>query len=31
MNLDRLRYLSDVMPANCFLLYSSPATVRELI
>lgn len=31
MNLDRLRYLSDVMPANCFLLYSSPATVRELV
>lgn len=31
MNLDRLRYLSDVMPANCFLLYSSPATIRELI
>jgi alanine dehydrogenase len=30
-NLDRLRYLSDVMPANCFNLYSSPATVRELI
>ena len=31
MNLERLRYLSDVMPANCFLLYSSPATLRELI
>ena len=31
MNLDRLRYLSDVMPANCFLLYSSPAAIRELI
>ena len=31
MNLDRLRYLDDVMPANCFLLYSSPATLRELI
>ncbi len=31
MNLDRLRYLSDVMPANCFLLYSSPATLRDLI
>ena len=24
MNLDRLRYLSDVMPSNCFLLMSSP-------
>jgi alanine dehydrogenase len=31
MNLDRLRYLSDVMPANCFLLMSSPATLRDLI
>ncbi|MDM8518387.1 alanine dehydrogenase, partial [Desulfobacterales bacterium HSG16] len=31
MNLDRLRYLSDVMPANCFLLMSSPATIRELV
>jgi alanine dehydrogenase len=31
MNLDRLRYLSDVMPANCFLMVSSPATVRDLI
>jgi alanine dehydrogenase len=31
MDLDRLRYLDDVMPANCFLLYSSPATIRDLI
>jgi len=31
MNLDRLRYLSDVMPANCFMLMSSPATVRKLV
>ena len=31
MSLDRLRYLSDVMPANCFLLYSSPAAIRELV
>ncbi len=30
-NLDRLRYLSDIMPKSCFLLYSSPATLRELI
>ena len=30
-NLDRLRYLSDVMPANCFPLMSSPATRRKLI
>lgn len=30
-NLDRLRYLSDVMPANCFLLMSKPATIRRLI
>jgi len=31
VNLDRLRYLSDVMPSNCFLLMSSPATIRDLI
>jgi len=31
MNLERLRYLSDVMPANCFMLMSSPATTRELV
>ncbi len=30
-NLDRLRYLSDVMPANCFLLVSTPDNVRSLI
>lgn len=29
--LPRLRYLSEVMPANCFLLKSSPATIRRLI
>ena len=31
MNLDRLRHLSDIMPANCFMLYSSPATIRDQI
>ncbi len=31
MNLNRLRYLSDIMPSNCFLLMSSPATTRKLI
>ena len=31
MSLDRLRYLSDIMPANCFVLMSSPATVRKLV
>ncbi len=31
MNLDRLRYLSDVMPANCFTLMSNPATIRSLV
>jgi len=30
-SLDRLRYLSDVMPSNCFLLMSSPATIRKLV
>ena len=31
MSLDRLRYLSDVMPANCYTLKSSPAVIRELL
>lgn len=31
MNLARLRYLYDVMPSNCFLLMSSPATIRKLV
>jgi len=31
MNLNRLRYLDDVMPANCTTLMSSPATIRELV
>jgi len=30
MNLDRLRYLSEIMPANCTPLMSSPALIREL-
>jgi alanine dehydrogenase len=30
-NLDRLRYLSDVMPSNCFPLMSNPSTIRELV
>ncbi len=30
-NLDRLRYLNDVMPANCFLLFSAPDRIRSLI
>jgi alanine dehydrogenase len=30
-SLERLRYLSDVMPANCFLLMSGPETIRRLI
>ncbi|MBT6616399.1 MAG: alanine dehydrogenase, partial [Deltaproteobacteria bacterium] len=31
MNLNRLRYLDDVMPANCTTLMSSPATIRKLV
>ena len=31
LNLERLRYLSDVMPSNCFLLMPKPSTVRRLI
>lgn len=30
-NLDRLRYLAEVMPGNCFPLMSSPATIRQLV
>ena len=30
-SLDRLRYLSDVMPSNCFLLMSTPAAIRKLV
>jgi len=30
-SLPRLRYLSDIMPKNCFLLASSPANIRHLI
>src|SRR5689334_16832686 len=29
INLDRLRYLDDVMPANVHTLYSDPHTIRE--
>ena len=31
MNLDRLRYLSDIMPKNCIPLMASPAAIRDLI
>lgn len=31
VNLDRLRYLSDVMPKNCFTMMSNPMNIRELI
>jgi len=31
MNIDRLRYLSEVMPANCRPLMSSPVLIRELV
>jgi alanine dehydrogenase len=30
-DLERLRYLSDVMPQNCFPLMSNPATLRSLL
>ncbi|MBW1752542.1 MAG: alanine dehydrogenase [Deltaproteobacteria bacterium] len=30
-NLERLRYLSDVMPSNCFPIMSDPAILRELL
>lgn len=28
---ERLRYLSDVLPSNCFVLMSGPAVIRDLI
>lgn len=31
LNLERLRFLSDVMPANCFPLMASPAAIRKLV
>jgi len=31
INLDRLRYLSDIMPANVTTLYSNDYTIRQLI
>ena len=31
INLERLRYLSDVMPNNCTLEMSSPAAIRKLV
>ena len=31
MNIDRLRYLSEIMPANCAALMSSPTLIRELV
>lgn len=31
MNLDRLRYLSEIMPKNCFPMMSSPTLLRELV
>jgi alanine dehydrogenase len=31
IDLDRLRYLSDVMPSNCITLMSSPAAIRDAL
>ncbi len=31
IDLNRLRYLSDVMPGNCITLMSSPAAIREVL
>jgi alanine dehydrogenase len=30
-DIDRLRYLSDVMPSNCFTSMSNPTTIRDLL
>jgi alanine dehydrogenase len=31
IDLDRMRYLSDVMPGNCITLMSSPAAIRDVL
>jgi alanine dehydrogenase len=31
INLDRLRYLSDVMPSQCVTLMSSPSSIRDVL
>ena len=31
IDLDRLRYLSDVMPGHCITLMSSPASIRDVL
>ncbi|MGD1986697.1 MAG: alanine dehydrogenase, partial [Desulfobacterales bacterium] len=31
IDLNRLRYLSDVMPGNCITLMSSPAAIRDVL
>jgi alanine dehydrogenase len=31
IDLDRLRYLSDVMPGHCITLMSSPASIRDIL
>jgi len=31
VNLDRLRYLSNVLPPSCFVVMSSPAAIRDLV
>ena len=31
MDIERLRYLSEIMPANCTALMSSPALIRDLV
>ncbi len=30
-NLERLRYLDEIMPKNCFALMATPATIRQLV
>jgi alanine dehydrogenase len=31
IDLDRLRYLNDILPPNCFTVMSSPAAIRDLL
>jgi alanine dehydrogenase len=31
VDLDRMRYLNDIMPPNCYTVMSSPAAIRDLL
>jgi alanine dehydrogenase len=31
VDLERLRYLSDIMPSNCTMIYSTPQSIRDML